>query len=73
MDYQDVIVIEPGKFGGRPRVSGTTIAVSDVLAWLGAGQTRADILARNPELTEHDIRACQAYAADRRQQVTRDE
>ena len=39
--------------------------MSDVLGWLAAGMTHADILAEYPELTEDDIRACLAYAADR--------
>lgn len=34
------------------------IAVADVLGWLVAGQTDAQILDNFPELTEDDIRAC---------------
>jgi uncharacterized protein (DUF433 family) len=41
------------------------ITVADVLGWLAAGMSQADILADYPELTESDIRACLAYAADR--------
>ena len=41
------------------------IAVWDVLGWLAAGQTHDEILSDFPELTEDDIRACLAYAADR--------
>jgi uncharacterized protein (DUF433 family) len=41
------------------------IAVGDVLGWLATGQTHEQILADFPELTEDDIRACLAYAADR--------
>ena len=33
--------------------------------WLAAGMTPAEILADYPELTENDIRASLAYAADR--------
>ncbi len=40
------------------------IAVADVLGWLAAGMTSAEIL-RSPELTENGIRANLAYAADR--------
>lgn len=65
MNYQDVITIEPGKRGGRPTVRGMRIAVADVLGWLAAGMTHEEILSDYPELTEQDIRACLAYAADR--------
>jgi uncharacterized protein (DUF433 family) len=69
MSYQDVITIEPGKRGGRPCVRGLRIAVSDVLGWLAAGMTYAEILSQYPELSEDDIRACLAYAADRERRV----
>jgi uncharacterized protein (DUF433 family) len=41
------------------------IAVADVFGWLAAGRTHEQILDDFPELTEDDIRACLAYAADR--------
>jgi uncharacterized protein (DUF433 family) len=69
MDYQDVINIEPGKRGGRPCVRGMRIAVADVLGWLAAGMTHEEILSDYPELTETDIRACLAYAADRERRL----
>jgi uncharacterized protein (DUF433 family) len=69
MNYQHIITIEPGKRGGRPCVRGMRIAVSDVLGWLASGMTHQDILGEYPELTEDDIRACLAYAADRERRV----
>ncbi len=69
MSYQDVITIEPGKRGGRPCVRGMRIAVADVLGWLAAGMSQQQILADYPELTENDIRACLAYAADRERRL----
>lgn len=69
MGYQDVITIEPGKRGGRPCVRGMRIAVADVLGWLAAGMSQQQILADYPELTENDIRACLAYAADRERRL----
>ena len=69
MNYQDVITIEPGKRGGRPCVRGMRIAVADVLGWLAAGMTEQQILSDYPELTETDIRACLAYAADRERRI----
>jgi uncharacterized protein (DUF433 family) len=69
MTYQDIITIEPGKRGGRPTVRGMRIAVADVLGWLAAGMTHEEILSDYPELTEEDIRACLAYAADRERRL----
>jgi uncharacterized protein (DUF433 family) len=69
MNYQSIITIEPGKRGGRPCISRMRIAVADVLGWLAAGMTHEAILADYPELTENDILACLAYAADRERRV----
>jgi uncharacterized protein (DUF433 family) len=69
MNYRDIIRIEPGKRGGRPCIRGMRITVADVLGWLAAGMSHADIIADYPELTEEDIRACLAYAADRERRV----
>jgi uncharacterized protein (DUF433 family) len=65
MDYHGIITIEPGKRGGRPCIRGLRIAVGDVLGWLAAGMSQTQILTEYPELTEADVRACLAYAADR--------
>jgi uncharacterized protein (DUF433 family) len=69
VNYQDIITIAPGHRGGRPCVRGMRIAVGDVLGWLAAGMSHDDIRADYPELTEDDIRACLAYAADRERRV----
>jgi len=45
------------------------IAVADVLGWLATGMSHAEILGDYPELTEDDIRACLAFAADRERRV----
>jgi uncharacterized protein (DUF433 family) len=69
MNYQDIITIEPGKRGGRPTIRGMRIAVADVLGWLAAGMTHEEIISDYPELTEEDIRACLAYAAERERRL----
>ena len=69
MTWQGIITLEPGKRGGRPCVRYMRIAVADVLGWLAAGMTHAEILSDYPELTEEDIRACLSYAADRERGV----
>ena len=63
--YQNIITIKPGKRGGRPTIHGMRITVGDVLGWLAAGMTPQEIVADFPELTEADIRAALAFAADR--------
>ncbi len=65
MDYRNIITIEPGKRGGQPCIRKMRIAVADVLDWLASGMSNAEILDDYPELTESDIRACLAFAADR--------
>lgn len=69
MNYQNHITIEPGKRGGRPCIRGMRIAVADVLGWLAAGMSHQKILDDYPEMTEDDIRACLAYAADRERRL----
>jgi uncharacterized protein (DUF433 family) len=70
MDYQRIITMQPGKRGGRPCVRGMRITVADVLGWLAAGMSHGQILSDYPELTEEDIRACLAYAADRERRAS---
>ncbi len=69
MSYQEIITIEPAKRGGRPCIRGMRIAVGDVLGWLAEGMSQEQILDEYPELTERDIRACLAYAADRERRL----
>ena len=45
------------------------ITVADVLGWLAAGRSHQAIIADYPELTEEDILACLAYAADRERRL----
>lgn len=60
-----IVTIEPGLRGGRPTIRGMRITVSDVLSWLAAGMSHEDIISDFPDLTEADIRAVLAFAADR--------
>ena len=69
IDYRQRITIEPGKRGGQAVVRGMRIAVADVLGWLAEGLSHEDILQDFPELTEDDIRAVLAYAADRQRRT----
>lgn len=64
MDYSKIITIEPGKRSGKPCIRGLRITVHDVLEYLASGMSHDDILRDFPYLTEEDIRACLAYAAE---------
>ena len=68
MNYKDIITIEAGKRGGKPCIRGMRITVYDVLEYLASGMTKEEVLADFPYLTEEDILACLAYAADREKQ-----
>ena len=59
------ITMEPGKRAGRPCIRGMRMTVYDVLSYLAAGMTTADILGDFPYLTSEDIQACLAFAAER--------
>ena len=65
MNYHDIITIEPGKRGGKPCIRGMRITVYDVLEYLASGMSQQEVLQEFPYLTEEDILACLAYAADR--------
>lgn len=69
MDYRKIITIEAGKRSGKPCVRGMRITVTDVLEYLAGGMSVPAILADFPELTEEDIRACLAFAADRERRL----
>lgn len=70
MDYTAIITIEPGKRSGKPCIRGLRITVSDVLEYLAAGMTTSEILDEFPDLTEQDIRACLAFAAERERRLS---
>ena len=65
MNYRDIITLESGKRGGKPCIRGMRITVYDVLGYLASGMTREQVLQDFPFLTNEDIQACLAYAADR--------
>ena len=56
--------MQPGKRGGKPCVRGLRITVADVLGYMAAGVTHAEILTDFPYLEEADLLACLAFAAD---------
>jgi uncharacterized protein (DUF433 family) len=65
MDYREIITREAGKRSGQPCIRGMRITVGDVLGYLAAGMSHAQILEDFPALKDEEILACLAYAADR--------
>ena len=70
MDYREHITVEPGVRSGKPCVRGTRITVADVLEYLAGGMSVAEVLADFPDLTEADVRAVLAFAADRERRLS---
>jgi uncharacterized protein (DUF433 family) len=64
------ISIDPAIMMGKPCIKGTRITVELILRKLGAGRSFADLLESYPNLTEDDLRAALAFAADYMQHET---
>ncbi len=69
MGWEDLITVTPGVRSGKPCVRGTRITVQDVLEYLAAGMTEAQIVADFPRLTSESIRAVLAFAAARERRL----
>jgi uncharacterized protein (DUF433 family) len=69
MHYSQIITLEPGKRSGKPCIRGLRITVADVLGYLASGMSHAEILRDFPYLTEQDILAALAFAADRERKL----
>jgi len=49
---------------GKPCIKGTRITVELILRWLSEGRSFAELLEAYPHISEDDIKAALAYAAD---------
>ena len=58
------ISADPAVMMGKPCIKGTRITVELILRELGAGRSFADLIDAYPRLTEEDLRAALAFAAD---------
>ena len=65
MHWRDHIDINKNISAGKPVVKGTRLSVSFILELMGAGSGEAAILARYPQLTLEDIRACLRCASEK--------
>ncbi|MCG8353833.1 MAG: DUF433 domain-containing protein [Chloroflexales bacterium] len=63
--YQSIITVNPAIRSGKPTIRGLRYTVYDILSYLAAGMSVAEIVDDFPDLTPEDIQACLAYAADR--------
>lgn len=69
VNYQNIITRNPNKRFGKPCVRETRISVYNVLNWLANGMSFENILEDFPELSQNDILACLAYAADKEHKI----
>ncbi len=58
------IEIDPQVLAGKPVIRGTRISVELILRMLSQGISVEEILGEYPHLTEEDIKAALAYAAE---------
>ena len=64
VNLREHIEVDPEVMLGKPVIRGTRIPVELIVRKLGEGATEADLLDAYPRLTQQDIRAALAYAAD---------
>lgn len=65
-----LISADPAVMLGKPCIKGTRITVELILRKLGAGRSIADLQSAYPDLTEAQILAALAFAADYMQHET---
>jgi uncharacterized protein (DUF433 family) len=65
INYIEYIEIKSDVRFGKPILKGTRISVYDVLNWLANGMSINEIISDFPELSDIQIKACLAYAADK--------
>lgn len=58
------ITMTPGVMGGKACIKGTRIPVEVLIDHLSSGESLDDVLEGYPDITEDDVRAALAYAAD---------
>jgi uncharacterized protein (DUF433 family) len=64
------IASDPAVMMGKPCIKGTRITVELILRKLGAGRSFSELIEAYPHLTEDDLRAALAFAADYMQHET---
>ncbi|MFY0483365.1 DUF433 domain-containing protein [Flavobacterium sp. PLA-1-15] len=65
MEYiTDRITIDEKLCNGKPTIRGKRITVHTILEFLGAGETKEEILKQYPSLVSEDIDACLKFASE---------
>ena len=64
MSWQDRIAIDRQIMGGKPVIKGTRVPVQVVVGSLAGGSTVEGELCEGYSVTERDVRAALAYAAE---------
>jgi uncharacterized protein (DUF433 family) len=64
-EFSLYISINPEIRFGKPCITGTRIAVNDILQWLASGMTHQEILEDYPSLKDEHILAALTFAANR--------
>lgn len=65
MDFlNERITVDSNICNGKPTIRGKRITVQTILEFLGAGDSKEDILFQYPSLVIEDIDACLKFAAD---------
>jgi uncharacterized protein (DUF433 family) len=62
--WQDRIVIAPDLYHGDPCIKGTRIPVAMIVGSMADGMAPEEIREAYPQLTDEDIQAALAYAAE---------
>ena len=62
--WQERILIDPDIHHGDPCIKGTRVPVSTLVGSLADGMTTEQVLDAYPQLTQEDIAAALAYAAE---------
>jgi len=68
-NYVIMITIKPKILFGKPCITGTRIAVEDILAWLASGMSYKEITDEYPVLNRQQILAALNFAVRREQFV----
>ena len=72
MRTNDHIDITPGTCGGKPRIAGTRIRVSQIVLLTEQGQSPDEIIASYPHLALADVYAALAFYHDNREAIDRE-
>ncbi len=63
MKVKERIVIDPRIQHGKPVIRGTRVPIARIIGGLAGGMTREEVM-REYEISEEDVAAALAYAAD---------